>query len=73
MKIIKKINLKSGSGVYSIGDRIEYEGKILEVHECTTCGDCYFNKKSARECAKFFCFSILPARNVMYKLVEHLN
>jgi hypothetical protein len=71
MKIIKKINLKSGSGVYSIGDRIEYEGEILEVHECTTCSNCYFNKKSVRECAKFSCFSISPARSVMYKLVEH--
>ena len=71
MKIIKKINLKSGSGVYSIGDRIEYEGKILEVHECTTCSGCYFNEKTARECARCPCFSILPARNVMYKLVEY--
>lgn len=71
MKIIKKINLKSGSGVYSIEDRFEYEGKTLEVCECTTCNDCYFNKKSARECAKFSCFSISPARSVMYKLVEH--
>ena len=71
MKIIKKINLKSGSGVYSIGDKFEYEGKILEVNDCTTCLDCYFNDKSAKECVKFPCFSISPARNVMYKLVEH--
>ena len=71
MKIIKKISLKSGFGVCSVGDRFEYEGKTLEVCECTTCGNCYFNKKSVRECAKFSCFSILPARNVMYKLVEH--
>ena len=73
MKIIKKINLKSGSGVYSIGDKFEYEGKILEVNECTTCSSCYFNEKTAGECARFPCFSISPARNVMYKLVEHLN
>ena len=71
MKIIKKINLKSGSGVYSIGDKFEYEGKILEVNDCTTCLDCYFDDKSTEECVKFPCFSISPARNVMYKLVEH--
>ena len=71
MKIIKQINLKSGSGVYSIGDKFEYEGKILEVNDCTTCLDCYFDDKSTEECAKFPCFSIPPARNVMYKLVEY--
>ena len=71
MKIIKKTNLKIGSAIYSVGDRFEYEGKTLEVYECTTCSNCYFNKKSVRECAKFSCFSISPARSVMYKLVEH--
>ena len=71
MKIIKKISLKSGFGVCSVGDRFEYEGEILEVYECTTCNDCYFNKKPLEECSKFSCFSISPARSVMYKLVEH--
>ena len=71
MKIIKKTNLKSGSGIYSIGDRFEYEGKILEVYDCTTCSNCYFNKKSVEECSKFPCFSISPKRSVMYKLVEY--
>ena len=71
MKIIKKTNLKSGSGIYSIGDRFEYEGKTLEVCECTTCNDCYFNKKPLEECSKFPCFILPQRRSVMYKLIEY--
>ena len=71
MKIIKKISLKSSSAIYSVGDRFEYEGKILEVYDCTTCNDCYFNKKPLEECSKFPCFILPQRRSVMYKLIEY--
>ena len=71
MKIIKKTNLKIGFAIYSVGDIFEYEGKTLEVCECTTCNDCYFNKKPLEECSKFPCLILPQRRSVMYKLVEY--